>query len=75
VAGRWDTERCVNGAVVSVRYVVMQSRYAAWVLGQRHIRDSRLRGLSENFKNRVRLRNAKRIRNSASADHVAGTNI
>jgi hypothetical protein len=74
VAGRWDIDRGVNGVVVSVRYVVMQPQNAAWGLGQRHIRGSRLRRLSENLKNRVRLRNAKRIRDSASADHVAGTN-
>jgi hypothetical protein len=60
--------------VVSVRYVVMQPQNTAWGLGQWHIRDSRPRGLSENFNDRMRLRNAKRIGDSASADHVAGTN-
>lgn len=52
----------------------MQPQNTAWGLGQWHIRDSRPRGLSENFNDRMRLRNAKRIGDSASADHVAGTN-
>ena len=35
--------------MVSVWYVVMQPQNTAWGLGQWHIRDSRHRGLSENF--------------------------
>jgi len=44
VVERSDIERDVNGAVVSVRYDVMQPQNTAWGLGQWHIRDSRPRG-------------------------------
>jgi len=66
--------RGVNGAVVSVGYVVMQPHNTAWGLGKWRIRDSRPKGLSENVNNRMRLWIAERIRDSASVDHVAGTN-
>ena len=52
----------------------MQPQNTAWGLRQWHIRGSRPRGLSENFNNRMRLRNAQKIRASASAYHVTGTN-